>query len=155
LADLAVSLGGYATEKTIFNELTTGASNDLKVATSLARKLVTVYGMSDLGPMTFGESHDMIFLGREITEQKNYSEKIAAQIDEQVAGFIDRAYHTALDAIKKYQIQLKAIAERLIETETIERAEFEKIVGDILPKEKMMKPGVPDMPANLPTPAVA
>ena len=156
LADLAVSLGGYATEKTIFNELTTGASNDLKVATSLARQLVTRYGMSEnLGPMTFGESHDMIFLGREISEQKNYSEHVAAKIDEEIAGFIDRAYHTALDVIKKYHKHLQTIADKLIESETIEREEFETMVADIMPKEKMLKKGEHDLPGNLPSPAVA
>lgn len=138
LADLAVSLGGYATEKTIFNELTTGASNDLKIATNLARKLVTTYGMSEkLGPMTFGESHDMIFLGREISEQKNYSEKVAAKIDEEVSGFIDRAYHQALDVIKKYRRHLTLIAQQLIEKETLERDEFEALVADIIPKDKL------------------
>ncbi len=140
LADLAVSLGGYATEKTIFNEITTGASNDLKVATSLARRLVTVYGMSEtLGPMTFGESHEMIFLGREISEQKNYSEKVAAKIDEEVSGFIDRAYKTALETIKKYQSHLEAIALKLIEVETLERQEYEALVADIIPKDKLYK----------------
>jgi cell division protease FtsH len=150
-----VSLGGYATEKAIFNELTTGASNDLKVATNLARQLVTRYGMSDLGPMTFGETHDMIFLGREISEQKNYSEKVAAKIDEEIAGFIDRAYQTALEVIKKYNKHLKAIADRLIEVETIEREDFEAIVSDIIPQEKKLKPGQSDLPSNLPSPAVA
>jgi cell division protease FtsH len=155
LADMAVSLGGYATEQTIFNELTTGASNDLKVATNLARQLVTRYGMSDLGPMTFGESHDMIFLGREITEQKNYSEKIAARIDEEIAGFIDQGYKTALEVIKKHHKELKSIADKLIEVETIEREEFEKLVGHLLTKEKMLQPGQADLPSNLPSPAVA
>ena len=150
LADLAVSLGGYATEKLIFDELTTGASNDLRVATGLARKLVTVYGMSEtLGPMTFGESHEMIFLGREISEQKNYSEKVAAKIDEEVSGFIDRAYHSATDVIKKYRKYLKAIADRLIETETIERAEFEQIVADILPADKRQKKDNIGLPTDL------
>ncbi len=150
LADLAVSLGGYATEKLIFDELTTGASNDLRVATGLARKLVTVYGMSEtLGPMTFGESHEMIFLGREISEQKNYSEKVAAKIDEEVSGFIDRAYHSATDVIKKYRKHLKVIADRLIETETIERSEFEQIVADILPADKRQKKDNIGLPADL------
>ncbi|OGE82371.1 MAG: cell division protein FtsH [Candidatus Doudnabacteria bacterium RIFCSPLOWO2_01_FULL_44_21] len=143
LADLAVSLGGYTTEKMIFNELTTGASNDLKVATTLARKLVTSYGMSEnLGPMTFGETHDMIFLGREIAEQKNYSEKVAAKIDEEVSGFIERAYKTAADILKKYRKHLTLIAQRLIEKETIERREFEALVSDIIPKEKLAKPSL-------------
>jgi cell division protease FtsH len=155
VADLAVSLGGYATEKMVFDELTTGASNDLKVATNLARKLVTTYGMSEtLGPMTFGESHDMIFLGREISEQKNYSEKVAAKIDEEVSGFIDRAYKTAAEIIKRYRKHLNAIADRLIEVETIEREEFESLVMDILPKEKRMNADAVGLSSDLnPIPA--
>jgi cell division protease FtsH len=138
LADLAVSLGGYATEKIIFNELTTGASNDLKVATSLARRLVTTYGMSEtLGPMTFGDTHEMIFLGREISEQKNYSEKVAAKIDEEISGFIERAYATATGILNKYGKQLRIIAERLIEVETIEREDYEKLVADVIPQHKL------------------
>jgi cell division protease FtsH len=154
LADLAVTLGGYATEKTIFNELTTGASNDLKVATSVARQLVTRYGMSDLGPMTFGDSQEMIFLGREISEQKNYSEKVAAKIDEEIAGFIDRAYQTALEAVKKYHKHLKLIALKLIEVETIERDEFEILVADIIPAHKLAKKETLDATPDLsPLPA--
>ncbi len=141
LADIAVSLGGYATEKLIFDELTTGASNDLKVATSLSRKLVTSYGMSEtLGPMTFGESHDMIFLGREITEQKNYSEQVASKIDQEVSGFIDRGYKTAMEIVKKYRKHLTLIAEKLIEQETLERDEFERLVADIIPQHKIYRP---------------
>ena len=140
IADLAVSLGGYATEKMVFNEITTGASNDLKVATGLARKLVTVYGMSEkLGPMTFGSAQEMIFMGREITEQKNYSEKVAALIDEEISDFIDRAYKTAAETIKKYKKQLTIIAEKLVENETIEREEFEKLMAEIIPDNKLMK----------------
>ena len=138
LADLAVSMGGYASEKVVFNELTTGASNDLKVATGLARKLVTAYGMSEnLSPMTFGEAHDMIFLGRDIAEAKNYSEKVAGKIDEEVAGFMERAYKTATDVAKKYRKHLNLIAEKLMEVETIEREDFEKLVSDIIPKNKL------------------
>jgi len=138
LADLAVSLGGYATEKLIFDELTTGASNDLKVVTSLARKLVTMYGMSEtLGPMTFGDTHEMIFLGRDIAEQKNYSEKVAAKIDEEVSGFIKRAYDTSVEILKKHRKHLTLIATQLIEKETLERDQFEKLVAEIIPKEKL------------------
>lgn len=140
LADLAVSLGGYATEKLVFNELTTGASNDLKVATNLARKLVTSYGMSEtLGPMTFGEHQEMIFLGREISEQKNYSEKVAAKIDEEISGFIERAHKTASEILTRYKTQLTMIAERLIKVETLEREEFEALVRDIIPKDKLYR----------------
>lgn len=137
LADLAMTLAGHATEKIIFNEITTGASSDLKSATSLARKLVTVYGMSELGPMTFGDQHEMVFLGREISEQKNYSEKIAARIDDEVAGFISRAYETASEILKKYHVQLKKIADKLMEVETLEREEYQNLVLDVIPKEKL------------------
>ncbi len=147
LADLAVSLAGQATEKMIFDEITTGASNDLKVATNLARKLVTAYGMSEMGPMTFGDQHEMIFLGREISEQKNYSEKVAARIDEEVAGFIKRAYDTATDILTKYHKELKAIADKLIEVETLEREAYEAIVMEVIPKEKLYKKK-PTAPTN-------
>ncbi|MBX4188270.1 MAG: ATP-dependent zinc metalloprotease FtsH [Candidatus Doudnabacteria bacterium] len=150
LADLAVSLAGQATEKMIFKEITTGASNDLKVATGLARKLVTAYGMSEMGPMTFGDQQEMIFLGREISEHKNYSEKVAARIDEEVAGFIDRAYKTAEDILQKYHKYLKAIADKLIEVETLEREEYEIIVADVIPKEKLSKKTEDQIPPPAP-----
>jgi cell division protease FtsH len=150
LADLAMTLAGHATEKMVFKEITTGASNDLKVATSLARKLVTVYGMSDLGPMTFGDQQEMIFLGREISEHKNYSEKVAARIDEEVAGFIGRAYQTASDILEKYQKYLKAIADKLIEVETLEREDYEALVMDVIPKEKLFRK--PDRDITPPAP---
>jgi cell division protease FtsH len=156
LADMAVSLGGYATEKMVFNELTTGASNDLRVVTNLARKLVTVYGMSEtLPPMTFGDAQEMVFLGRGTSENKNYSEKIAAKIDEEVAGFIERAYKEASEIVKKYRKQLTTIADKLIEVETIERAEFETLVADILPAHKKQKKSTISLPSDLsPAPLV-
>lgn len=140
LADMAVSLGGYATEKMIFDELTTGASNDLKVVTNLARKLVTTYGMSEnLGPMTFGDTQEMVFLGREISEHKNYSEEVAAKIDAEISTFIHKAYETACDMLKKNKKHLEVIALKLVEVETLEREEYESLVADIIPKEKMLK----------------
>jgi cell division protease FtsH len=150
LADLAVSLAGHATEKMVFKELTTGASNDLKVATNLARKLVTTYGMSEMGPMTFGDHSEMIFLGREISEQKNYSEKVAARIDEEIAKFINDSYQTAWDVLEKHYNQLKAIADKLMEVETLEREEYEAIVKDVIPKEKLARPTASDMPIPQP-----
>ncbi len=150
LADIAVSLGGYATEQLIFNELTTGASNDLKVATNLARKLITTYGMSEkLGPRTFGESQEMIFLGREISEHKNYSEKVAAEIDAEVSGVIERSYAVAMEAIKKYRKQLTMIAEALMKQETLERDEFEALVAEIIPKNKIGKKETLELPPDL------
>ena len=137
LADIAVSMGGLVAEKLVFNEMTTGASNDLKVATDLAHKMVTAYGMSDrLGPMTFGNPHEMVFLGRELGEQKNYSEKIATKIDEEIRVIIDQCYKSATDIIKKFRSKLTEIAEKLIEQETIEREEFEKMIQDVISEEK-------------------
>jgi cell division protease FtsH len=128
LSEMATLLGGYCAEKLVFNEITTGASNDLIRASDLARKLVKEYGMSDLGPVSFGEKDDLVFLGREISEQRNYSEKVATQIDEEVSRFIKSAEIQANDVLNKKRKLLDKIAETLIEKETIERQEFEKII---------------------------
>ncbi len=130
VADLAVMLAGHATEREIFGEVTTGAQNDLKRATRLARQLVTEFGMSDkLGPRTFGLKEDLIFLGREITEQRDYSEKVAQEIDEEVNKFVSQAYKTAQSLIRKHQAKLHEVAEVLIVKEVIEREEFERLMG--------------------------
>jgi len=130
LADLSVLLGGYATEKLLFNEITTGAGNDLQRTTELAREIVTKYGMSEsLGPVTFGKREELIFLGREIHEDRNYSEKMAAQIDEEINKIIKRAYKRAEEVLKKNKALLKKIAQVLIKKETIEREEFEALIG--------------------------
>jgi len=127
--ELAVLLGGYATEKLVFNELTTGASSDLQKATELARKLVTKYGMSEkLGPVTFGGKEELVFLGREIATEKDYSEEVAAQIDKEVAKFIDNAFHTAKKILTEKRKKLNQIAKQLIKKETIERKEFERLM---------------------------
>ncbi|MDP3004477.1 MAG: ATP-dependent zinc metalloprotease FtsH [Candidatus Azambacteria bacterium] len=130
LADLAVFMGGYAAEKIVFKELTTGASDDLKKATDLARRLVTEYGMSEkFGPMALGEKDELVFLGRELGVEKNYSESMARLIDKEVKNFLFTAYSTAKKIISQRRKKLKEIAERLIEKETIERDEFEMIMA--------------------------
>ena len=127
--ELSVLLGGYCTEKLIFNELTTGASSDLKQASELARIMVTKYGMSEkLGPITFGDSEELIFLGKEITESKNYSEKKAAEIDSEVEKFIKDAQKTTEKILKQKKNKLTQIAKYLVEKETIEKEEFEKLI---------------------------
>ncbi|MEK7599398.1 MAG: ATP-dependent zinc metalloprotease FtsH [Patescibacteria group bacterium] len=129
LAELAVALGGYASEKMIFGDLTTGASSDLKNATAIARDLVTRYGMSEkIGPVALGERSELVFLGRELSAEKNYSEKLAELIDAEISRFLKTAYRRALDILKKHKQALEAIAKRLIEKETIERDEFEALV---------------------------
>lgn len=128
LDELAILLAGNAAEREVFNDTTTGASNDLKQATKLARRLVTQFGMSDvLGPRTFGEQEELIFLGKEIHERRDYSEKVAQTIDEEVSKFIDNAYEVAQKIIKQKRPVLEAIVERLLKKETLEREEFESI----------------------------
>ncbi len=134
LAEMAILLGGYSAEKLKFGEITTGAANDLERASELARKLVKEYGMSSLGPVSFGEKEELVFLGKEISEQRNYSEKVAAQIDEEVTKFIKDAENTAKKILIKKKYLLEKIAKTLIEKETIEREEFEEIIGK---KEKI------------------
>jgi cell division protease FtsH len=127
--ELSVLLGGYYAEKVVFDEITTGAGNDLEKTTDLARRLVMRYGMSDkLGPRTFGETEDMVFLGKEITTEKNYSEKVAQDIDKEVFDFIDNAAKAAQKILTEKRALLDKIANRLIEKETIEKEEFEEII---------------------------
>ena len=129
LADLAVFLGGYCSEKMVFKELTTGAASDLQQASDLARALVTRYGMSEkLGPMTFGENGGLVFLGKAIAEQKNYSEKVAAEIDKEVEKLIRDAQKTAQKILTQKRKKLTQIAKRLIKKEVIERKEFERLM---------------------------
>ncbi len=126
--DLAVMLGGYVAEKEVFGDITTGASDDLRKATKLARQLVTRYGMSEaLGPRTFGEQEELIFLGREIHESRDYSEKLAEKIDEEISALVHGAMETARAILKKERAHLDRIAKILLEKETIEKDEFEAL----------------------------
>lgn len=129
LAELAVLLAGFCAEKLKFKEITTGAANDLKRASELARKLVKEYGMSSMGPIAWGEKEELVFLGKEISEQRNYSERIATKIDKEVSHFIKDAENQATKILQKRRKTLDKLAKVLIKKETIEREEFEKIVG--------------------------
>ena len=129
LAEISTLLGGYIAEKIKFGEMTTGASNDLTRASDLARKLVKEYGMSPLGPISFGEKEEMVFLGKEISEQRNYSEKIAEKIDNEVDKIIKDAEKQAKSVLEKRKTLLDKIAKTLIEKETIEREEYEKLIN--------------------------
>ncbi len=129
LSDISTLLGGYCAERIKFGDVTTGASNDLSRASELARKLIKEYGMSSLGPIAFGDKEELVFLGREISEQRNYSEKVAAKIDEEVEKFIRDAEKEATEIIMKKRSLLDKIAKTLIEKETIEREEFEKLIN--------------------------
>jgi len=129
-SELAVLFGGYVSEKTIFKNVTTGASNDLRVASDLARKMVTQYGMSDtLGPITFGEKDELIFLGKEISSTKNYSETIAFQIDQEVKKLVSGALASAKKVLEAKMDILHKIAQELIAKETLEQKEFYALIG--------------------------
>ncbi|MEE8582873.1 MAG: ATP-dependent zinc metalloprotease FtsH [Dehalococcoidales bacterium] len=130
---LATLLGGYAAEELIFNELSTGASDDIRRATDLAHKMVTSYGMSErLGPRTFGNKEEMVFLGREISEQRDYGDKIANTIDDEVHRIIETAHDTARSTLLENKDTLKRIAKKLVALETLEG----KILEDIFQKPK-------------------
>ena len=127
-ADLAGLLGGRAAEEIVFEDITTGASNDLERATKMARSMVTRWGMSSrMGPMVYGQKEELVFLGREISEQRDYSDAVAQEIDGEVRTLIGQAYDRARTILRQYRDKLDAIAQRLIEVETIDAVEFEKL----------------------------
>ncbi|MBI4114756.1 MAG: ATP-dependent zinc metalloprotease FtsH [Candidatus Niyogibacteria bacterium] len=130
LGELAVALGGYVAEKMIFKDLTTGASNDLRIATDIARSMVARYGMSDkIGPVVFGKHEDAVFLGKEFgMHERDYSEEVAGIIDMEVSGFMKKAFRQAQSILQKYNNVLDAIAKKLIDQESLEREEFNTIV---------------------------
>jgi cell division protease FtsH len=126
--NIAVMLGGFVAEKQTFGEVTTGATSDLQKATATAKDLATAFGMSDvLGPRTFGEHEDMIFLGKEIHENRDYSEKTAEVIDQEISKFIDQAYKKTEKVLTDKKETLDKIVKVLLEKETIEQDEFQKI----------------------------
>ncbi|MDQ5893233.1 MAG: cell division protease FtsH [Patescibacteria group bacterium] len=139
LDDISVSLGGYVVEKIMFNDVTTGPSNDLQVSTALARDMVTKYGMSEkIGVLALESSGGRAMFGKGV-EDNGYSEKISADIDSEVARIMDEGYKKAEDIVTKHKAALDAIAQRLIEVETIEREEYENIIiaHGIQPKKKL------------------
>jgi len=128
--DIAVMLGGYAAEGIIFGDITTGASSDMKQATHLARSMVTQWGMSEkLGPRTYGEQEDMIFLGREIHENRDYSDDKAVVIDEEIDSLIAAGLATAKKLVSDHRDAMDRIGEKLLKQETLERKEFQETIG--------------------------
>jgi cell division protease FtsH len=133
---IAAALGGHVAEVLIFGEMSTGPQNDIERATNLARKMVCEFGMSErLGPLALGHKEEMIFLGREIGEQKNYSEKVAESIDEEVRRLIDQGYERAETILKEHMDKLHKIAEFLIQNETVEGEQLERIFQGLPPEE--------------------
>jgi cell division protease FtsH len=155
---IAGLLGGNVAERLIFGDTTTGASNDIEKATDLARRMVTEFGMSDkLGPLSFGKRDELVFLGREIGEQRNYSDEVAKQIDEEVRAIIDRAYERATEVLTTHRDRLVALAEKLVAEETVDSETFETLFTDLPPKSldgvpTVIGPGQP-IPDPKPQPA--
>jgi cell division protease FtsH len=141
---MIISLAGRAAEQVSLSELTTGAQNDLEKVTLIARRMITEFGMSQrLGPRTFGKREEMIFLGKEIHEQQNYSDKVAQEIDEEVEALVKEAYSRATEIITDNKSRLKYIADYLIEKETIDDTTFEQLLKDPIPA-----PGLEAAPAS-------
>ena len=129
---LSVLLGGRVAEDIVFKDVTTGAQNDLERATKLARQMVTEYGMSDtIGPITLGRKEHQIFLGRDISQERDYSDEIANKIDKEVKKIIENAYSRAKDILIKHKRKLKKIARNLIERETLEGKELDNLLNGI------------------------
>jgi cell division protease FtsH len=141
---LAFALGGHVAELVIFGEVTTGASNDIERATAIARKMVTEYGMSGkLGPIALGHKEEMVFLGREIGEQKNYSEQTAREIDEEIRAIIMGAFAKAHHILTEHKDRLIMISEKLIREETLEGVAFEALFTAEIPAGQYAAPSMP------------
>ncbi|MBS5518288.1 MAG: ATP-dependent zinc metalloprotease FtsH [Clostridiales bacterium] len=135
LDDIAMALGGRAAEEIMLGEISTGAYSDLKHATSNARRMVREYGMSEkIGSVFYGDSDQEVFLGRDFGHQKSYSEKVAADIDEEVRSILDNAMETALSLIRTHKDKMEELAEQLIVKEKLTAEEFEQIMEGKLPE---------------------
>ncbi len=156
---IAGLLGGNVAERLIFGDTTTGASNDIEKATDLARRMVTEFGMSDkLGPLSFGKRDELVFLGREIGEQRNYSDDVAKTIDDEVRAIIDKAYERATEVLTTHKDKLVALAEKLVAEETVDSEGFEALFSDLPPKADRHAPPVivgPGQPIADPKPQPA
>jgi cell division protease FtsH len=150
LDDMAMALGGRAAEEIVFGDITTGAAEDLERVTELARAMVTRYGMSEkLGPMVFGKKEELIFLGKEIAEQRDYSDAVAQEIDAEVRRLVMEAYERAKRILTEHRDKLEAVAQKLIEMETLDAETFRAIMEGRLPPE----PKAPEAPGPSPQPA--
>ncbi len=146
-AQVASTLGGRVAEEIVYGEVTAGASNDLQRVTKIARQMVTQLGMSeDLGLRVYGQKQEMVFLGREISEQKDYSDAIAEKIDQEVRGIIDTQYEVATNILTAHRNQLDLLANALLEEETLEAEEFVALIDGV--KQENSPPSKPPSPAS-------
>ncbi len=147
---LASSMGGRSAEELTFGEITNGASGDIAQITDIARTMVTRWGMSEkLGPMTFGKKEELVFLGKELGEQRDYSDSVAQEIDAEVRQLVQEAHETALTILREHRPQLDAVAKKLIEVETLDQADFEAVMkGEVPPSESSGPTPTPPRPAR-------
>ncbi|HEX7737316.1 MAG TPA: ATP-dependent zinc metalloprotease FtsH [Ktedonobacteraceae bacterium] len=153
---LAYALGGHVAELIIFGEVTTGASNDIERVTKIARSMVTEYGMSSrIGPMALGRKEELVFLGRDFNEQRNYSEQTAREVDEEIRSIIQEGFDKAYNVLQQNKARLIMISERLIKEETLEGPVFEALFNQPIESEQYESPsilaGMPNMPRTRPT----
>ncbi len=152
-AQLSVLLAGRVAEIMFLNQTTTGASNDFEKGTEIARRMVCQWGMSDLGPLTFGERDDLIFLGRELTAHKNFSERTAERIDEEVKKIIQRNYERTEKLLEEHRTQLETVAKLLLEKEILSSDEIAAVLKPAA--DEPAAPAAPAAPAVDPQPAQA
>jgi cell division protease FtsH len=139
--ELAVYMAGHVAEDMVFEEQSTGAANDIERATGMARRMVTEFGMSrTLGPLAFGKKDELVFLGREISEQRNYSDEVAYQIDQEIRELIDSAHERARAIVETHTDKLQAIAELLLSEETIEGEQLESLFETPRPRPDLVGP---------------
>jgi cell division protease FtsH len=155
---MAMTLGGRAAEEIVFEEITTGASNDLEKVTATAKQMVMRFGMSDkLGPRVFGHDHGMPFLGREFSAEPDYSDEIAREIDDEIRRIVESAHQQAKDILSEHRESLTTISEILLKRETIESQEFEALLAgkteeEVFGPDDTPAGGTPERP-ELPAPA--
>jgi cell division protease FtsH len=149
MEQLAMTLGGRAAEELVFQEVTTGAANDLEKVTSISKQMIMRYGMSDkLGPRVLGRNHDMPFLGREMGAEPDYSEEIAREIDDEIKRVIEEAHDLAVTVLKEHMNELHKLSVILIERETIDKDQFERLLAgtpedEVFVEEEQAQPETP------------
>ena len=145
MAQLAMMLGGRAAERVIFDEITTGASNDLERVTQTAKQMVTRYGMSEkLGPMALGHANGQVFMGRDFNAQPDYSDEIAFQIDKEIRRIVDESYDTAEDLLVRNRRLLDKLAKDLIEYETVDSSHLARLVQEFAVDKVPAESAVPN-----------
>ena len=141
---MTMALGGRAAEEITFGEITSGAYDDIERTTQWARRMVTEWGMSEkLGPLTYGMKQDEVFLARDMTRIRNYSEEVAGLIDEEVRKFVHIAYQRALKILTEHKDALDRVSEILLEKETLEGKELEELLAQLLPPRPKPEPPKP------------